>query len=68
MVEVFFGTIEVLYDHLSCWSFNYFKILTVYQNIGLTLQKPTRKQSRPPFWSIWRGGEGFVGRGLEEKI
>jgi hypothetical protein len=38
--------IEVLYDHLSCSSYNYFKILTIFQNIDLALQNPTKTNSQ----------------------
>jgi hypothetical protein len=31
------------FDHLSCFSYNYFKILTIFQNICLDTEKPFKK-------------------------
>jgi hypothetical protein len=39
------SVVEVLCDHLSR-SFNYLKILTMYQNIGLALQNPPKTNSK----------------------
>jgi hypothetical protein len=31
------------FDHLSCFSYNYFKILTIFQNICLDTENPFKK-------------------------
>jgi hypothetical protein len=37
------SVIEVLYDHLSCCSLNFFKISNICKNIDLSLQTPPKQ-------------------------
>jgi hypothetical protein len=34
------SAIEMLYDHQSCYSFNFFKISNIYHDMNLALQNP----------------------------